>query len=114
MDVVLRWPDGVPESEFYVQFLQGMLDRMALSYYKYGAMSLVYPDKKDALGSERDRRFKYIQTKNTEWLIDCANFYMIEFVHPSQPGAHFRSTTDEESPGRLSRETGSRDAKPNE
>ena len=42
---------------------------------------------------------KYLETGNTEWLIDIANFAMIEFMYPSVSGAAFRGTDSDESPG---------------
>lgn len=41
----------------------------------------------------------YRETDNTEWLVDLANFAMIEYMHPSHPQAHFRATGSNESPG---------------
>src|ERR1700728_2483268 len=90
-----------PESEYDKFFLQGMLDRMSVSYHKYGPVSDGYPDRIDALESLRLRIDQYVQTKNTEFLIDAANFCMIEFMHPRPPGAHYEATDSNASPGRI-------------
>jgi hypothetical protein len=38
---------------------------------------------------------------NTEYLIDAANFAMIEFIHPRVEGAFFEATDASGSPGRV-------------
>lgn len=97
---------NAPESEVSVRFLQAMVDRMAVSFHKYGAVKDAYPHTLDALASLRDRLAKYAETGNTEWLIDASNFAMIEYMYPSHPEAHFRATDAGESPGRISRNVG--------
>ena len=87
-------------SEYSVVFLQGMLDRMAVSEHKYGLVSDAYPHKFSALDSLNQRLDRYIETGNTEFLIDAANFAMIEFMLPSAKGAHFEPTDSDGSPGR--------------
>jgi hypothetical protein len=98
--VELKDTRGVPESENSEQFHQGMMDRMGVSYFKYGLVEEAYPSKVDAIASLQKRLERYAETGNTEWLMDVANFAMIEFMHPRHPGAHFRSTDSDESPGR--------------
>jgi hypothetical protein len=86
-------------SEVSVEFLQGMADRMAVSMHKYGPMANNFPTPAHALDNLALRLKKYAEDGNTEWLIDCANFCMIEFMRPAHPQAHFRSTDSKESPG---------------
>lgn len=69
------------------------------SYYKYGWMSESYPELADAFGSLLKRVELYKQTGNADWLVDIANFAMIEFMHPAHKGYHFRRTGSDESPG---------------
>jgi hypothetical protein len=88
------------KGEFSALFAQGMADRMSVSYAKYGAVSAAYPIKVDALASLEKRLERYRETGNTEWLIDVANFAMIEFMYPRHAAAHFRATDSDESPGR--------------
>ncbi len=76
-----------------------MIDRMIMSHYKYGKVSDTYPDKKSAIISLLQRLDLYVETGNTEWLMDVANFAMIEFMRPSHHNAHFRATESNESPG---------------
>jgi hypothetical protein len=91
----------VPESEFSVPFVQGMVDRMNMSYFKYGLVSEAYPHKVDAISSLKKRLAKYEETGNLEWLMDVGNFAMIEFMHPKHPNAHFEATDSDKSPGRV-------------
>lgn len=83
-----------------VEFLQGMADRMEVSFHKYGAVADAYPHKVDALASLQKRIEKYLETRNTEYLIDAANFAMIEFMAPRFRDAEFKPTDSDGSPGR--------------
>jgi hypothetical protein len=95
---MVNWPKGIPETEFSPAFVQGMADRMAVSYCKYGAVKDA--GKVDKIASLRARLERYERDGNTEWLMDVANFAMIEFMHPRHPEAHFEATDSKASPGR--------------
>jgi hypothetical protein len=97
----IKLANGVPSSEFSEKFAQGMADRMAVSFFKYGYVAEAYPKRVDAIASLKERLRKYEQTGNTEWLMDVANFAMIEYMHPRHEKAHFRATDSKESPGRI-------------
>jgi hypothetical protein len=88
------------ESEFSDRFVEGMRARMVVSYFKYGPVADGYPGRVDALASLETRLRRYRETGNAEWLMDVANFAMIEFMHPRHPEAYFRPTDSDESPGR--------------
>lgn len=49
---------------------------------------------------EPDEQEYNVVPGNTEYLVDAANFLMIEFMHPAHPKAHYRATDKEGSPGR--------------
>ena len=102
-----------PSSEFSNDFVEGMRNRMAVSFFKYGPVADAYPHKVDALSSLQVRLNRYAETGNTEWLIDVANFAMIEFMLPRHPAAHFEGTDDDASPGRVSMRTGRDDKRDN-
>lgn len=89
------------ESEFSIEFLQGMINRMIVSYHKYGPITDAYPQKVNALDSLRLRLEMYERTHNTEYLIDAANFAMVEFMLPSYEDAIFLGTDSDGSPGRV-------------
>jgi hypothetical protein len=91
----------VNASEHSPTFLQGMVARMEVSFHKYGAIKDAFPHKVDALRCLEERIAKYKETGNTEWLIDAANFAMIEFMRPSLPFAKFTPTDSDASPGRV-------------
>jgi len=111
----------LPSTEWSETFLQGMLDRMAISFHKYGAVADAYPHKYDAIGSMRDRLQLYIRGDekkgikpgNTEYLMDAANFLMIEAMHPRHESAHFEGTDETGSPGRRNLDTGRSDHRHN-
>lgn len=92
---------GIPTSENSLTFHQGMVDRMGVSFYKYGRVAEGYPSRVDAIGSLKLRLQKYEDTGNTEFLMDIANFAMIEFMRPRHPKAYFKETDSKESPGRV-------------
>jgi len=92
-----------PDTEFSEKFVQGMIDRVAVSFYKYGAAADNYPARKNALASLQARLDLYLSTGNTEYLIDAANFAMLEFMHPSLPDAHYTPTDSSGSPGLVER-----------
>lgn len=98
--VTLKWSLAVPDSEFSFPFVQGMCDRMGVSYFVYGKVANSFPATLDALACLAQRLEKYRETHNTEYLIDAANFAMIEFMHPSFRDAHFTPTDRSGSPGR--------------
>ncbi len=100
-EFIIRWPDEVPTSEFNVPFIQGMANRMAASWFKYGTHDDNADAKVDFLASLKTRLARYEEDGNTEWLMDVSNLGMIEFLHPSHPDAHFRATDSSESPGRV-------------
>jgi hypothetical protein len=99
-EMQLKSPTSTPVTEYSKQFLQGMVDRMSMSFHKYGRVAEAYPGKVDAIESLKRRLDKYKATGNTEWLMDVANFAMIEFMHPRHPEAHFEPTDSNASPGR--------------
>jgi hypothetical protein len=113
--------DDIARSEISDAFHSGMRNRMLISFHKYGPVADAYPHKVDAIASLMQRlriyangdQAKGIPAGNTEYLIDAANFAMIEFMHPRHPEAHFKGTDDDGSPGRISSDTGRADKRDN-
>jgi len=92
------------KTEFSMDFVEKMKTRMIMSFYKYGPIVKNVcrdnpEDNTDEIAGLRKRLELYEETGNTEWLVDVANFAMIEFMHPQHPKAHFRATESCESPG---------------
>jgi len=96
----MKLPPNVPNTEYSDAFDQGRADRMAMSYFKYGPVAQGFPKRVDAIATLKDKLATYERTGNTEWLMDVANYAMIEFMHPRHPDAHFRATDSKESNGR--------------
>ncbi len=42
---------------------------------------------------------KYLETGNTEYLCDAANYLMFEYMYPQKEGAYFKATSSDESAG---------------
>lgn len=105
--------DRILQTEFSDRFVDLMKNAMTVSFYKYGALTAAYPHKVDAVSSLMMRLEKYAETGNTEYLVDVANFAMIEFMLPRHPDAHFEGTDDDGSPGRRTVRTGTIDKRDN-
>lgn len=92
---------ATPASEYSKNFFQGMINRMGVSFHKYGYIRDGFPKKADAIESLKVRLARYEEDGNTEWLMDVANFAMIEYMHPAHPKAHFDPQDSDTSPGRV-------------
>jgi hypothetical protein len=92
------WPKSAPEDQIDKPFIQGMLNRMAMGFHTYGHMRRKH-DRPDNVRNIRIRLKKYLDTGNTEFLMDAANYAMMEFAVPSHPNAFFKPTDSHESPG---------------
>lgn len=88
------------ETEINVTFLQKMCNAMGMSLHAYGRIKDAYPKKVDAIKSLETRLQKYKDTGNTDYLVDVANFSMIEFTYPAHPNAYYKPTDSHESSGR--------------
>ena len=97
----MKTPEEIAKIQISEKFIDGMKNRMIVSYFKYGDIRDCFPHKTNALATAIDRIKTYEKTKNTEFLIDASNFLMIEFILPSIEGAFFRATDSHESPGTI-------------
>lgn len=65
-------------------------NRMLMSFFKYGPLQTNYSERLiDSIKSLVRYLEKYQRTGNTEYLVDVANFAMIEFMAPQHPLSHF-------------------------
>lgn len=96
MKIELQWPDSIPPGQFSQEFLQGMLNRLAVGYYNYGP---VRRGTYDWIASLILRLNRYQESHNSENLIDAANYAMLEFLYPLDPHSHFWATDKRGSPG---------------
>lgn len=75
-------------------------NRVEVSFYKYGPAAQNFGRHNvDALKTMQKCVDQYIDTGNTEYLVDAANYLMFEFMYPSHEKAHFRATDSRESAG---------------
>lgn len=92
---------GVPLTEFDAEFAVKMVSAMMVSYHKYGRVADAYPLKFSASDDVRARMAKYRETGNKHFLVDAANFAMIEAMHPGRKdGANWGTNDAADSPGR--------------
>lgn len=95
----------VPLTEFQPKFAIRMIQAMMVSFHKYGRVCLAYPDKFDAMADVRTRMAKYRETGDFWFLVDAANFAMIEMMHPRHENAHWGRNDEDTSPGRVDAST---------
>lgn len=86
------------ENQAFADALQLLLNRMAASDEKYGSIKQNYPIPHHAWRQIPGRVEKYLKTGNTEYLLDVANFALIEYLRPSFPEAFFEATKDSTDP----------------
>src|ERR1043165_607898 len=92
---------GIPATEFSADFAVKMLRAMMVSYHKYGRVGDAYPLKFDAVSDIRARLKRYRETGNMHYLVDVANFAMIETMHPApERSARWGTNDAADSPGR--------------
>lgn len=86
--------DEILKTEYSERFDKLRKDAMETSFYKYGPLRKNYDTYKCmyAVGNIQRRLDKYLETGNTEFLVDVANFAMIEFMYPSIKGAKYTPT----------------------
>ena len=91
--------DEILSTEYSFVFDEKRKDMMCQSFYKYGKASKNYKSGNiDAIGCIEKRLEKFKETKNTEYLLDLANYAMLRYMFP-QDGEHFRQTRSEETAG---------------
>lgn len=86
------------QTEYSTKFDNIRKNMMIMSYFKYGPVKDNYGNYKcmNAIENLKIRLQKYIDTGNTEYLADVANFAMIEFMNPSIAGAEYKPTDNPE------------------
>lgn len=90
--------DKILAAEYSKEFDEKRKRAMINSYYKYGEAKKNYGEYKcmQAVENARLRLQAYLDTGNTEYLVDAANFCMLEFMYPTVPGAKFTPTGEPE------------------
>jgi len=90
--------DEVLKTEYSLDFDKKRQNRMVLSFYKYGPVKFNYEQNLiNCIKSLEQRLAMYEETGNTEFLLDIANFAMIEYMYPQHPKTHFKQLDDGKS-----------------
>lgn len=85
--------------DFSNEFVAKMKNAIETSHYKYGWCSQTYPVLAQAHKCIAERLDLYVKTHNKEYLVDVANFAMIEYLHPEFADATYKPTDSAGSPG---------------
>lgn len=85
--------------DFSNSFIDKMKNAIEMSHYKYGWANKCYPELAQAYKCIRERLECYEKTHNKEYLIDVANFAMLEYLYPAFADAKYVATDSADSPG---------------
>lgn len=91
--------EEILKRSFSEPFIQKMRNAIETSHYKYGFASLTYPELAQAYKCIKQRLELYEDTHNTEYLVDVANFAMLEFMFPAFKDSKYIPTDSDKSPG---------------
>ncbi len=95
----MTYETNIPKADYSEEFDTLRKNRVAVSRLKYGSAAINFGQGLvDAIGSAERCIEKYKQTRNTEYLVDAANYCMFGFMYPSE-GAFFKATSSGESAG---------------
>ena len=98
--IIMNEPEKILLTEYSERFDEYRKNRMVCSFFKYGFAKKNYESGLvDSMASLKLRLNAYIKTGNTEYLVDVANFAMLEFMYPQHKKAHFKSTDSDQSVG---------------
>jgi len=89
--------DKLAKTQMSQRFIDLMTNRMVLGTLRYGRWQDNKKNKVkyDRVGSIRKRLELFEQTGNSEYLVDIANFAMIEFEISDHPNLHFSPKDDD-------------------
>lgn len=91
--------EEILKRDFSGEFIRKMENAIVTSHFKYGWMSKTYPELAQAYKCIKERLELYEKTHNLEYLVDVANFAMIEFKHPSFEDSTYTPLDSRQSPG---------------
>lgn len=75
-------------------FFQLMRNRLIIGAFRYGLMKNKDKGAYDLLEALKRKLGNYIATGNLEYLVDAANYLLLEFTFPHVNNAHFNATDD--------------------
>ena len=91
--------EEILKKDFSEAFIDKMKNAIEMSHYKYGWAKKTYPELAQAYKCIAERLEAYIKTHNKEYLIDVANFAMLEFLYPAFPDARYSPSDSDKSTG---------------
>ena len=91
--------EDILKRDFSTAFVEKMKNAIVTSHFKYGWANKTYPGLAQAYKCAKERMEAYEKTHNTEYLIDVANFVMLEFMYPSFADAKYKPTDSDKSIG---------------
>lgn len=91
--------EDILAGDFSEAFIEKMKKAIVTSHFKYGWARKTYPDLAQAHKCAKERLEEYEKTHNKEYLIDVANFVMLEFMFPAFADARYIPTDSDKSIG---------------
>ena len=91
--------EDILKKDFSENFIEKMKNTIEMSHYKYGWASKTYPELAQARKCVQERLDLYNKTHNKDYLVDVANFAMLEYLYPSYADARYIPTDSDKSPG---------------
>ena len=85
--------------DFSDAFVEKMKNAIVTSHFKYGFANKTYPELAQAHKCAQERLEAYLKTHNKEYLVDVANFAMLEFLYPAFDNARYAPTDSDKSIG---------------
>ena len=85
--------------DFSSAFIDKMKNAIVTSHFKYGWANKTYPELAQAYKCAKERLEEYEKTHNKEYLVDVANFAMLEFLYPAFSDARYSPTDSDKSIG---------------
>lgn len=95
----MKTREEILKQDFSESFVFKMKNAIEMSHYKYGDARKTYPELAQAYKCIQERLDLYVKTQNKEYLVDVANFAMLEFLYPAFENAHYTPTDSDKSPG---------------
>lgn len=95
----MKTREEILKEDFSEDFVNKMKNAIETSYYKYGHAKKTYPELAKACSCIQERMNLYFQTRNKDYLVDVANFAMLEFMFPAFEDAYYKPTDSDQSPG---------------
>lgn len=91
--------EQIIKEEYSEEFDKKRKNAICTSFYKYGPSKVNFQKGMvDAIGSLKKNLKKFEETKNTEYLVDVANYAMFRFMYPME-GESYRPTDSDQSAG---------------